>query len=134
MAEFAGLFRPPSLSETYTDERCFITEQLNTPDCPEVSLATCRVEPGVTTQLHQLKVQERYVVQSGQGLMELDAEQVFEVGPGDCVVIPAGCPQRIKNTGAGDLVFLCVCTPRFKVEHYVDLETAETSDIEPNHD
>ena len=129
MAEFAGLFRPAALKEVYTEERCFIIEQLNTPDCPEVSLATCRVEPGVTTQLHQLSVQERYVVQSGHGVMELDAEQTFSVTAGDCVLIPAGCAQRIKNTGTQDLIFLCVCTPRFEPSHYVDLETSAMDDI-----
>ncbi len=129
MAEFAGLFRPAALNEAYTEERCYIIEQLNTPDCPQVSLATCRVEPGVTTQLHQLTVQERYVVQSGRGVMELDAKQTFEVGPGDCVLIPAGCAQRIKNTGSEDLIFLCVCTPRFEPSHYINLETPGLADI-----
>lgn len=129
MAEFAGLFQPAALDEAYTEERCYISEQLNTPDCPEVSLATCRVEPGVTTQLHQLTVQERYVVQSGRGMMELDTKQTFAVGPGDCVLIPAGCAQRIKNTGTQDLIFLCVCTPRFEPGHYINLESPGLGDI-----
>jgi mannose-6-phosphate isomerase-like protein (cupin superfamily) len=38
------------------------------------------------------------------------------------VLIPAACPQRITNTGAGDLVFLAICTPRFTYEAYEELE------------
>jgi mannose-6-phosphate isomerase-like protein (cupin superfamily) len=38
------------------------------------------------------------------------------------VVIPAGTPQQIENTGTTDLVFLCVCSPRFRQEGYEALE------------
>jgi oxalate decarboxylase/phosphoglucose isomerase-like protein (cupin superfamily) len=41
---------------------------------------------------------------------------------GDVVSIPAACAQRIANTGAGDLVFLAVCTPRFVQEAYEEIE------------
>jgi mannose-6-phosphate isomerase-like protein (cupin superfamily) len=40
------------------------------------------------------------------------------VRPGDVVVIPAGESQSIANTGAVDLVFYCICTPRFTPECY----------------
>ena len=30
------------------------------------------------------------------------------VGPGDVIVVPPGEPHRTRNTGAGDLVSLCV--------------------------
>jgi hypothetical protein len=40
------------------------------------------------------------------------------------VLIPPDAPQRIANTGAGDLEFHCLCTPRFRPEAYVDLEPA----------
>ena len=42
--------------------------------------------------------------------------------PQRAVWIPAGVPQRISNTGEGDLVFHCLCTPRFRQEAYRDLE------------
>ena len=134
MSEFAGLFRPASLQPFYTEERCHIVEYMNTPDCAEVSLAECRVAAGVTTALHSLKVAERYVIRRGRGLMELAgndpaARQVFSVQPGDCVLIPPGCAQRIKNIGDEELLFLCVCTPRFQSEHYVALEQMGTEDI-----
>ena len=132
MSEVAGLLRSVSPTPFYTEERCFITEFLNSLECEEVSLAQCRVTPGVTTQLHALEVAERYVIQHGNGLMELRGSEVFAVAPGDCVLIPAGCPQRIRNEGSEDLVFLCVCTPRFAPGHYVVLETENTAGIPPS--
>ena len=121
-----GLVKDAAGEPFYTEERCYITELLNTPRCAEVSIALCRVEPGMTTQLHRLVVAERYVVQTGQGLMQLGDEPGFDIGPGDSVLIPAGCAQRIKNTGIEDLEFLCVCTPRFEPDHYENLERSDT--------
>jgi hypothetical protein len=42
-------------------------------------------------------------------------------GIADVVAIPAGKLQRITNAGTTDMIFLCVCTPRFQAEFYVDL-------------
>ena len=44
------------------------------------------------------------------------------VRPFDVVHIPAGRPQQICNTGSEDLVFLCIGTPRFRMENYRDPE------------
>ncbi len=133
MSDYAGLYRPTSLQPFYTEERCYIVEHMNTPQCEEVSLAECRVAPGVTTQLHSLSVAERYVVQRGSGTMELSGDtsqpQVFAVQPGDSVLIPPDCAQRIKNTSAEELVFLCICTPRFRPQHYRVLETDDVKDM-----
>lgn len=108
--------------EFWTDERCFITELHNDDASPEASLAIARVEPGVTTQLHRLDgVCERYVVREGEGIVEVDGvKQLLRVG--DQAVIPAGAAQRIENTGPGQLVFYCLCTPRFVPSSYVNLE------------
>lgn len=113
-----------SQGEFYTAERCYIMELLNTADCPHSSIARARVEPGVTTQLHRLTgVREIYVIESGEGIVEIDGKQA-RVAVGDRVDIPAGTPQRITNTGEGDLIFLCLCVPRFKPENYQNQETA----------
>ncbi len=109
--------------EIWTGERCFITELTNHPAIPEVSLAQCRVPSGTTTQLHKLSVKEWYVVSKGSGLMEIGTEEPFEIGPGDTVAIPAGTSQRITNTGDFDLLFQCVCIPRFTPECYEPLES-----------
>lgn len=129
MSESAGLFRAASTLPFYTEERCTITELLNTDRCEDVSLAECRVVAGETTQLHSLQIAERYVVQQGTGMMELAGTDTFRIGPGDCVLIPAGCAQRVCNTGVEDLVFLCVCTPRFLPGYYQVLEDTDTAGI-----
>lgn len=129
MADFAGKQRFER-TPFYTDERCFISEWLNSAESPAASLAECRVEPGVTTQLHALTVTERYIVTHGQGLMELNRSAPFPIEPGDAVIIPPDCSQRVRNTGTEDLVFLCVCTPRFKPEQYINLELPDTPALE----
>lgn len=108
--------------EVPTAERCHILELLNRDDVPGVSLARARVEPGLTTELHALDVHETYVVLSGRGLME-GGGAAFPIGPGDAVDIPAGAPQRVTALGDDDLVFLCLCLPRFRPEGYRSLET-----------
>lgn len=112
----------PFPPEIETGERCAITELLNDPAVPEVSLAQSRVQPGVTTELHVLDgISERYVITKGQGLMEVDGRS-WAVKTGDRVLIEPGLPQRITNTGEGVLVFHCVCTPRFQPQAYRSLE------------
>lgn len=108
--------------EIWTEERCYIAELVNEPAWPEFSLARCRVEPGVTTQLHALSVHEVYVIRQGAGLMYVGDGEPREVGPGDSVTIPRQVAQRITNTGDTDLVFDCVCSPRFSEDGYTSLE------------
>ncbi len=110
------------LPEVATRERCFITEYLNDSAVPDVSLSRARVEPGVTTELHALSVLEWYVIENGRGLMKLGGRDPFAVGPGDAVRIAAGQEQQITNTGDSDLLFLCVCVPRFTPDVYTPLE------------
>lgn len=105
--------------EFFTEERCYILELSNSDHDEHVSVARARVEPGVTTQLHRLAgVEERYVITRGEGLMEVAGGKPTPVGPGNVVLVPANASQRITNTGDEDLVFLCVCTPRFVPESY----------------
>ena len=109
-------------SEFWTDERCYITELLNDAGYPEVSVARCRVTPDVTTERHALDVAEWYVIESGSGRVWVGDAPPRDVAPGDVVGIPAGVAQSIRNTGAADLVFLCVCAPRFSQDCYTSLE------------
>jgi mannose-6-phosphate isomerase-like protein (cupin superfamily) len=109
--------------EFLTPEGCWILEVANDEADPAASVARARVPPGVTTEWHRLAgVFERYVIVSGTGRVELTPTIVKDVEPGDVVRIPAGVGQRITNTGATDLVFLCVCTPRFTPESYERIE------------
>jgi len=109
--------------EFYFKEGCYIIEQYNSPEDPSLSIARVRVEPGKKTRWHRLKdTIERYYILKGTGIMEVGAMPPKEVRPGDLVVIPPLCPQRIKNNGMEDLIFLVICTPRFESKNYEDIE------------
>lgn len=104
--------------EVFTEERCFVLERWNDDADAGVSIARARVQPGVTTALHSLSVDERYLVASGEGRMDVEGLAPTQIESGDVVLVPAGRRQRITNTGEEDLVFLCICTPRFEPRHY----------------
>lgn len=109
--------------EFFTPEQCYIIELSNSDDDPAVSIARARVAPGVITRCHRLRgATERYVILEGQGRVEVGNLLPQDVGPGDVVLIPPFCRQRIANTGQGDLIFLVICSPRFTNAAYEDLE------------
>jgi hypothetical protein len=110
-------------AEYYTEERCHINELSNSLADPAVSIAQARVMPGDTTRWHRLHgIVERYVITQGAGLVEVGELLPQPVLPGDVVLIPPGCRQRIANTGKHDLVFLAICSPRFEQQYYQDAE------------
>lgn len=110
-------------SESMIQEGCCILENWNDGSDPAVSIARARVGAGKTTQLHRLRaVDERYVIIQGTGTVRVGDLAPSRIQPGDVVVIPAGVPQQISNEGADDLVFYCVCTPRFSPGCYEALE------------
>ena len=109
--------------EFLTPEGCFILELSNTPEDPAVSIAQARVLPGAITRWHRVRgTVERYILLEGKGRAEVGGLPHQEVGPGDVVLIPPDSRQRIANIGEQDLIFLCICTPRFVPEAYEDLE------------
>jgi mannose-6-phosphate isomerase-like protein (cupin superfamily) len=117
-----GIAREDPSREYWTPEGCFIlAAPLESLD-ETLTIARARVEPGVRTKLHALDgVVERYLITEGRGEVEVgDLRQ--HVGPGDVVIIPAGVPQRITNTGPSDLLFYCICTPPFTPSCYRSLE------------
>ncbi|MBK1724111.1 cupin domain-containing protein [Thiocystis violacea] len=104
-------------------EGCFILESWNREEDPAVSIARARVGPGVTTRLHRLAgIVERYLILSGKGIVEVEGLPLRAVGVGDCVYIPAGCAQRIRNRGERELIFLAICSPRFRQSAYEDID------------
>ena len=110
------------LKEFWTEERCYITELLNDPQSPNISIALARVEIDTTTQLHSLRgVQETYVIKKGLGLLEIDDEKI-SVKENDTILIEANRSQRITNVGNCDLEFYCICIPRFYSDCYINLE------------
>lgn len=118
-----AVLRADPAAEYDTEERCFILELSNSDADEALSIARARVAPRVTTRWHCVKgTAERYVILEGQGRVEVGDLPPREVGPGDVVLIPPSVRQRIANTGETDLVFLALCTPRFRQASYQDLE------------
>ena len=120
--------RPTILKQTLqaeflTLERCHILEISNSSADESVSIARARVEPGITTRLHSVTgTEERYVIVSGSGRVRVGDASEVDVTAGDVALIPAGTPQQITNTGETDLVFYCICTPRFQQSNYRPLD------------
>jgi mannose-6-phosphate isomerase-like protein (cupin superfamily) len=109
--------------EFHTTEGCYIDELSNTEADPDVSIARARVPAGVTTRWHRLAgIAERYVVIAGAGQAEVGSLPAQRVVAGDVVLIPPGCWQRITNERHEDLIFLAICTPRFRPERYEDVD------------
>jgi mannose-6-phosphate isomerase-like protein (cupin superfamily) len=112
-------------AEFHTPEGCYVNELSNTDADPDASIARARVRAGGTTRWHRLRgIAERYVVLSGTGTVEVGELPPRKVGAGDVVLIPPGCRQRITSGVDEDLVFLAICTPRFRQEAYEDIDPA----------
>jgi mannose-6-phosphate isomerase-like protein (cupin superfamily) len=78
------------------------------------SVAHAIVQPGEATLPHVLKSStELYYILQGSGEMHIGTRS-SPVHPGQIVLIPRGRSQYIKNTGTGDLVFLCIVTPKWQ--------------------
>jgi mannose-6-phosphate isomerase-like protein (cupin superfamily) len=112
------IIKGAAVPEVFTEERCFVLEHWNDNADAGVSIARARIQPGVTTALHSLSVDERYLVASEEVRMDAEGLAPTPFESGDVVLVPAGRRQRITNTGKEYLVFLCICTPRFEPRHY----------------
>lgn len=115
----AEVKRVKDVQEVKTAEVCLILEIANDEGDEAVSIARARVAPGTTTKYHRVKnTAERYIIVSGAGRVEVEGLDPTDVGAGDVVRIPSDALQRITNTGKDDLIFYCVCSPRFRYENY----------------
>lgn len=121
----AAIFTADESRERPTEEQCHILELSNSAGDEAASIARARVAPGVTTRWHRLHgIAERYVILEGSGVVEVSDLPAQIVRVGDVVIIPPGERQRIHNNGAQDLLFLAICTPRFRWESYEDVDSA----------
>ncbi len=112
------IIKTKALREIQTKEQCSIAESWSS---EQVSIAKARVKPETTTSPHSLEgVDEIYLIAKGKGRVTLGNLCPTEVTVGDMVFIPAGTRQQITNAGKRDLVFYCICTPRFRQECYRD--------------
>ena len=118
----AKIIHPDEKDEFPTSERCFILEVWNKEEDPAVSVARARLtaEIGKTKPHYLIGTSERYLIVSGKGVVHIEGLMPQPVGPGDMVVIPPGSVQWIENTASSDLIFYCICTPRFSEEAYKD--------------
>jgi mannose-6-phosphate isomerase-like protein (cupin superfamily) len=120
----AEIRRADPSKEFPTQENCFILEVSNDAGDPDASIARARVRPGVSTAWHRLdSIVERYVIVRGKGRVEVGDLPPTIVIEGDVVRIPGNVAQRITNVGDEDLVFFCVCTPRFTPTAYIAGQT-----------
>jgi len=97
--------------EYLTPERCHITEYLNRASLPSVSVARARVEPGVTTALHVVSVDEWYLIESGEGLVRVGDREPWPVAAGDSVCIPCGVAQQIRTQASATCCFSASACP-----------------------
>ena len=80
------------------------------------SIAHAIVPCGESTLPHRLhRSTELYYILEGTGEMHIDGE-VRLVKPGQVILIPPLKVQHIVNTGSGDLVFLCIVSPKWQAE------------------
>ena len=120
-----AILRGTENAEFHTEERCYITELSNSERDPDASIARARVPVGITTRWHRLHgIAERYVILRGAGRVEVERLGPQQVGEGDVVLIPPSCRQRITCLGDEDLVFLAICTPRFRQDASEDVDGA----------
>jgi cytosine deaminase len=100
-------------------DRSILCELLHPDKVPEAaglgcSIAHALVPHGESTLPHLLKEStELYYILSGCGEMHIDGESA-PVRVGQIVLIPPGTRQYIRNTGSGDLVFLCIVAPKWQ--------------------
>ena len=115
-------FKPET--EFEIEERSFIVEMVGSQTDPSCSIARARVKPGITTVLHAVRATvERYIILQGEGEVTVGNKPVERVRSMDIVWIDKDEPQKIRNiSDVDDLIFLCVCTPGFQMDAYVDME------------
>ena len=82
------------------------------------SVAEARVVEGGETDAHyHQKSEEIYLTTAGVGKLYIrkrdSTEITIELEPGTNVVLHAGEIHWLKNTGKGDLVILCCCSPAY---------------------
>jgi mannose-6-phosphate isomerase-like protein (cupin superfamily) len=114
-----------SINPLLTPERCFVAENYSSID-GKVSIAIAIVKPGITTVAHHLEgIEEIYIITQGTGIIDIKGMEPTKVTTGDVIVIPNGTSQKIKNIDTCDLIFYCVCTPKFTQEQYFSDESPD---------
>lgn len=78
-----------------------------------LSLAEARLEAGASTALHyHAEAEEIYHVLAGRAVVAMAGEEA-EIGPGEALPIRPRYRHRVINTGADEIVFLCLSSPAY---------------------
>ncbi len=120
MSNFADKIYPYNGSTAYTTKDGSIIRELVHPlknnGIGAQSLAEATVNPHEETALHTHALSEEiYHITCGSGEITM-GEQRHGVTEGDSILIPPGMAHKIRNTGSGQLIFLCCCTPAYSHE------------------
>lgn len=116
--EIESRVMPPPTMAPFRDEYIIVSDDsFRKPGV--ASIAPVIVPPRVSTSAHRLRVNERYIMTRGAGVMHLD-ERALPVKTGDVVAIPAGTKQYVANTNLKESMELyCLCTPQFTPDAYI---------------
>jgi mannose-6-phosphate isomerase-like protein (cupin superfamily) len=86
------------------------------------SLAEAKVLPGRETKEHRHQSSEEiYYILRGEGRIKIE-DEVREIGQGDAIPILPERRHKVWNTGAGDLIILCYCSPAYSDEDTILVE------------
>ena len=102
-------------------DRTILCELLHPDKVPGAAGLSCSfahaiVPEGEESLPHMLeKSTELYYIMGGTGEMHI-GDEYAPVREGQIVLIPPGARQYIRNTGTGDLVFLCIVAPKWQAD------------------
>jgi mannose-6-phosphate isomerase-like protein (cupin superfamily) len=90
-------------------------------DTPTNNMAVTwvEIEPGQKQNLHSHAPEQAYIIVSGRGRMQLDAD-FSEVQAGELVFIPSNVKHGIENTGSEKLIYVSASVPAFDLEALYD--------------
>ncbi|HEU4402713.1 MAG TPA: cupin domain-containing protein [Candidatus Polarisedimenticolia bacterium] len=78
------------------------------------------IDPGGEQRVHNHPPEQVYFILEGSGLMTVGTE-TQEVGPGDCVFVPADAPHGIRNQGQTLLRYFSAAAPAFDTSELLAL-------------
>lgn len=93
----------------------------NIPNGIRFSLAEFTIKKRKRSLRHKLQSSEIYYILEGSGILKIN-EKSFVVKKNDSVYVPPMSEQYIKNSGEGDLRFLCIVDPAWEEKDEIILE------------
>jgi quercetin dioxygenase-like cupin family protein len=100
-------WRPGSLWAVVADDRA------------EMAVIVEQIAVGDAIPLHRHRIDEVLIYESGEAEVQVD-DELYAVGPGDIVMVPAGAVHGTRNAGAGIVRFHAVFPT-----HRLDMEYVE---------